>query len=153
MTPSMNILTGIFLLMILAGAISSLRLSVLRRRLNDNLQVMRDQQQALADSQKAQLAAINEVLDYFAGGITKRISESEEIASSLKYNAPDGFQLTPPVLYSLYANDQFMLELYRAAGHPADSSHKAFCQEQKRLRYESFLALFEKANLSPPPMP
>jgi hypothetical protein len=63
------------------------------------------------------------VLNAKAGGISKRIYESTEIAEAIEQNAPELFKQCFGLVHWLHANDQFLKSLYSVTAPELDVDH------------------------------
>jgi len=91
------------------------------------------------------------VLNSNVGGISKRISESAEIAEVIRTQAPDLFKKCDGLAYWLHANDQFLVNLYIASAERIDRDHQErFFSMGADGRGEIFHQIFDSAGLRPP---
>jgi len=97
------------------------------------------------------LSGVLRVLNSNVGGISKRISESAEIAEAIQSTAPDLFKRCNGLAYWLHANDQFLVSLYSVAAEGIDRDHRRRVHEMKKTgREEVFGRIYEGAGLSAP---
>lgn len=97
------------------------------------------------------LSGILRVLNNNVGGISKRLSESAEIADTIHSNAPGLITQSQGLVYWLHANDQFLLSLYAAAAEGIDRHHQRRVAEMKKCgRQEVFGRIYESAGLPVP---
>lgn len=97
------------------------------------------------------LSGILRVLNANTGGISKRISESAEIAEAIYSFSPDLFRQCKGLAYWLHANDQFLTSLYAIAAEGIDRDHRQRVHEMKKTgRAEVFGRIYESAGLSVP---
>ncbi|MDD4927626.1 MAG: hypothetical protein PHF58_14125 [Methylotenera sp.] len=97
------------------------------------------------------LSGVLRVLNSNVGGISKRISESAEIAEAIQSQAPDLFKRCDGLAYWLHANDQFLVSLYAVAEEGIDCDHRRRVHEMKTTgEREVFGRIYEGAGLSPP---
>ena len=68
------------------------------------------------------LSGVLRVLNSNVGGISKRISESAEIAEAIQSQAPDLFKQCDGLAYWLH--DQFLVSLYSVAADGIDRDHR-----------------------------
>lgn len=98
------------------------------------------------------LGGVLRVLNANIGGISKRISESAEIANAIQSYCPDLFKQCDGLAYWLHANDQFLVNLYAIAAEGLDRDHRQRIHQMKKDgRGEVFWQIFENAGLTPPP--
>ncbi len=91
------------------------------------------------------------VLNTNVGGISKRISESAEIAEAIQAHAPDLFKQCDGLAYWLHANDQFLVSLYAAAEDRIEHDHRWRLHVMKEEgRDEVFYQIYDSAGLRPP---
>ena len=97
------------------------------------------------------LSGVLRVLNSNVGGISKRISESAEIAEAIQLQAPDLFKQCDGLAYWLHANDQFLVSLYAVAAEGIDREHRRRVHEMKKTgREEIFGRIYEEAGLPAP---
>lgn len=97
------------------------------------------------------LSGVLRVLNSNVGGISKRISESAEIAEAIQSQAPDLFTRCDGLAYWLHANDQFLVSLYASAAEGIDRDHRRRVHEMKETgRAEVFDRIYESAGLPAP---
>ncbi len=97
------------------------------------------------------LSGVLRVLNSNVGGISKRISESAEIAEAIQSQAPDLFKQCDGLAYWLHANDQFLVSLYSVAAEGIDRDHRRRVHEMKTIgREEIFGRIYEGAGLPAP---
>ena len=97
------------------------------------------------------LSGVLRVLNSNVGGISKRISESAEIAEAIQSQAPDLFTRCDGLAYWLHANDQFLVNLYASAAEGIDRDHRRRVHEMKKSgRAEVFDRIYESAGLPAP---
>jgi len=97
------------------------------------------------------LSGVLRVLNSNVGGISKRISESAEIAEAIQSQAPDLFRQCDGLAYWLHANDQFLVSLYAVAAEGIDREHRRRVHEMKKTgREEIFGRSYEGAGLPAP---
>lgn len=97
------------------------------------------------------LSGVLRVLNSNVGGISKRISESAEIAEAIQLQAPDLFKQCDGLAYWLHANDQFLISLYAVAAEGIDREHRRRVHEMKTIgREEIFERIYEGAGLPAP---
>ncbi len=99
------------------------------------------------------LSGVLRVLNTNVGGISKRISESAEIAETIQRHSPDLFKRCDGLAYWLHANDQFLVSLYAVAAEGIDRDHRRRVHEMKKTgREEIFGRVYERAGLPVPPI-
>lgn len=97
------------------------------------------------------LSGVLDVLNFNTGGISKRISESAEIAEAIQSIAPDLFKRCPGLAYWLHANDQFLVNLYAVAAEGIDRDHRLRISRMKAAGREAiFNRIYEGAGLPAP---
>lgn len=97
------------------------------------------------------LSGVLRVLNSNVGGISKRISESAEIADAIQSQAPDLFKRCDGLAYWLHANDQFLVNLYASAAEGIDRDHRRRVHEMKEAdRTAVFDRIYEGAGLPAP---
>ncbi len=97
------------------------------------------------------LSGVLRVLNSSTGGISKRISESAEIAEAIQSQAPDLFKQCPGLAYWLHANDQFLVSLCSVAVEGVDRHHQQRIDEMKNAgREKIFDRIYETAGLPAP---
>lgn len=97
------------------------------------------------------LSGVLRVLNSNVGGISKRISESAEIAEAIQLQAPDLFKQCDGLAYWLHANDQFLISLYAVAAEGIDREHRRRVHEMKETgRDNVFGRIYEGAGLPAP---
>lgn len=94
---------------------------------------------------------ITHVLNGYTGGISKRLTESEQIVNVLLRSAPELFIQNPELIYCLHANDQFLMRLYSVASEDVGRLHcHSFDFEPKEGRDSDFFKIYELSGLHPP---
>jgi len=97
------------------------------------------------------LTDVLNVLNCNVGGISKRISESAEIAEAIQSKAPDLFRQCFGLAHWLHANDQFLVSLYTVAEEGIEQVHQRRVHEMKKNRREEvFNRIYDGARLSAP---
>ena len=97
------------------------------------------------------LTGVLRVLNTNVGGISKRISESAEIAEVLQAHAPDLFKQCEGLAYWLHANDRFLVSLYAVAAEGIDKGHRRRVHEMKKIdRDEVFERIYVEAGMPAP---
>lgn len=97
------------------------------------------------------LSGVLRVLNSNVGGISKRISESAEIAEAIQSQTPDLFKQCDGLAYWLHANDQFLVSLYAVAAEGIDREHRRRVHEMKKTgRDNVFGRIYEGAGLPAP---
>lgn len=96
-------------------------------------------------------SGITRILNNYTGGISKRLSESREIATAIHQEAPDLFRKSEGLLYCLHANDQFLSQLYSVGAEGIDKDHRnRVLEQQEHDREAIFFKAYESAGLQPP---
>lgn len=97
------------------------------------------------------LSDVLRVLNTDVGGVSKRISESAEIAEAIQSIAPDLFKRCPGLAYWLHANDQFLVNLYAVAAEGIERDHRLRISRMKAAGREAiFNRIYEGAGLPAP---
>lgn len=100
------------------------------------------------------LHGVTRVLNTHVGGISKRLSESAEIAEAIQRRSPELFKQCDGLAYWLHANDQFLNALYSVAAEAIDKDHRRRIHYmRKEGRGEVFKRIYEGAELPLPPVP
>jgi hypothetical protein len=94
------------------------------------------------------LSEVTHVLNANVGGISKRITESVEIADAIYRQSPDLFKSCDGLAYWLHANDQFLNALYNAAAEGIDPDHRRRVHEIRKDGRRGILSrIYESAGL------
>lgn len=94
---------------------------------------------------------ITHVFNGYTGGISKRLTESEQIVNVLLRSAPELFIQNPELIYCLHANDQFLMRLYSVASADVGRLQcHSFDFETKEGRDSDFFKVYEISGLHPP---
>ena len=143
-------LAGAFLLCVLLG-VACYRLGEDRDHARDTFQERMHEWRTEKAEVDRVLAQIVRVLNSHTGGISKRISESAEIAEAIQQDAPDLFKKNAGLAYWLHANDQFFGSLYAAAAEVIDQYHCHRVHEMiESDRADIFDRIYEEAGLPAP---
>lgn len=93
------------------------------------------------------------VLNNHTGGISKRMSESLEIAEAIHLHSPELFKRCEGLAYWLHANDQFLAALYAVAAERIDREHRRRINDMRQgWQGDVFRRIYEGAALPPPPV-
>ena len=95
--------------------------------------------------------SVNKVLATSAGGLYKRLLESEEVAGMLHMHVPGLFRVCKPLAYNLHANDQFLLALASASSDslPLDELRRIKAMLAANPR-DVFQRIYAGAGIPPP---
>lgn len=97
------------------------------------------------------LSGVPAVLNTNVGGISKRISESAEVAEALHMHAPEVFRKCSGLAYWLHANDEFLSRLYAKAANGISHDHQwRIAEWEKSGRDEVFRRIYKSAGLTVP---
>lgn len=95
------------------------------------------------------LSGVTRVLNSNVGGISKRISESVEIAETINRQSPELFRQCDGLAYWLHANDQFLNALYDVAAEAIERDHRHRVHDtRKEGSGEVFNRIYESAGLA-----
>lgn len=100
-------------------------------------------------AENSKLNSVLQPLSYSAGGLSKRMSESIEIAQTIQQHAPQLFKQHPSLAYTLHANDQFFQQVYESVSNDLGSDARAHI-EALRKEEDIFQRIYADAGIVPP---
>jgi hypothetical protein len=97
------------------------------------------------------VSGIVQILDSSVGGLSKRLSESQEIVETISRLDPELFKRDKGLIYWLHANDQFLVQLAKAAVDGVDRDQQQSVHRQMQAdRDDVFCRAYANSGLRPP---
>lgn len=149
-----NALTVPFVLLALVCAILAMAYFRLLKKVDAQRETYKERIRLITDEYEAMggtLSGIAEVVNTSVGGLSKRLSESVEIAETLFRIDPSIFEQDRGLMYWLHANDQFLEQLAEACTEITDPLQRHFIDRATANgRTGIFFRIYEAADVPPP---